>query len=168
VDERAALTGIVFVLKTGIQWRELPWEMGCGSGVTCWRRLRDWQQSGVWDRLHELLLAQLQGAKKLHWSAAVLDSSSVPAKRGGELTGKNPTDRGRLGSNHHVVTDRQALPLCPPNITAANVNDSTTLRMMLARIKPVAGRVGRPQRRPPMLYAENEYHSKVSRLHLRV
>lgn len=88
VDDRAALTGIVFVLKTGIQWRELPWEMGCGSGVTCWRRLRDWQQSGVWERLHKLLLEQLQGAKKLDWNTAVLDSSSVSAKRGANSPGK--------------------------------------------------------------------------------
>jgi transposase len=87
---------------------------------------------------------------------------------GGEPTGKKPTDRGRLGSKHHVVTDRQGLPLCPPNITAANVSDSTTLRMMLARIKPVAGRVGRPQRRPKKLYADKGYHSKSNSLHLRV
>ncbi|KAA8764800.1 transposase, partial [Burkholderia pseudomallei] len=57
VSNRAALTGILFVLKTGLRWRDLPAEMGCGSGVTCWRRLRDWQVAGVWDRLHELLLA---------------------------------------------------------------------------------------------------------------
>lgn len=88
MDDRAALTGIVFVLRTGIQWRELPSEMGCGSGVTCWRRLRDWQQSGVWDRLHKLLLELLQGAKKLDWSGAVLDSSLVPAKRGANSPGK--------------------------------------------------------------------------------
>jgi transposase len=99
VGDRAALTGIVFVLKTGIQWRELPWEMGCGSGVTCWRRLRDWQQSGVWDRLHELLLEQLQGAKKLDWSAAVLDSSSVPAKRGENLPGKTRRIAGGSGAS---------------------------------------------------------------------
>ena len=59
VDDRKALTGVLFVLKTGIPWEDLSQEMGCGSGMTCWRRLRDWQQAGVWDKLHQKLLEQL-------------------------------------------------------------------------------------------------------------
>ena len=59
VPDRAAFTGIVFVLKYGIPWNAIPRELGCGSGVTCWRRLRDWQQTGVFDRLHRELLDQL-------------------------------------------------------------------------------------------------------------
>ncbi len=82
VDDRAALTGILFVLKTGIPWEMLPQEMGCGSGVTCWRRLRDWQAAGVWDRLHQTLLDRLGDAGRIDWSRASLDSASVPAKRG--------------------------------------------------------------------------------------
>jgi transposase len=82
VPDRAALTGIIFVLKTGIQWEDLPAEMGCGSGMTCWRRLRDWQVAGVWARLHRVLLERLHEAGKLDWSRASLDSASVPAKRG--------------------------------------------------------------------------------------
>jgi transposase len=82
VPDRAALTGIIFVLRTGIQWEDLPAEMGCGSGMTCWRRLRDWQAAGVWARLHRLLLERLHGADRLDWSRASLDSASVPAKRG--------------------------------------------------------------------------------------
>jgi transposase len=58
VPNRAALTGIIFVLKTGLPWEYLPPEMGCGSGITCWRRLRDWQQAGVWERLHQVLLGE--------------------------------------------------------------------------------------------------------------
>jgi transposase len=107
VDDRAALTGIVFVLRTGIQWRELPSEMGCGSGVTCWRRLRDWQRNGVWDRLHKLLLEQLQGAKKLDWSGAVLDSSSVAAKRGANSPGETrPIAVGPAASTTSSPTDK--------------------------------------------------------------
>ena len=56
VDDRAALTGILFVLRSGIPWEMLPQEMGCGSGMTCWRRLRDWQAAGVWERLDHVLL----------------------------------------------------------------------------------------------------------------
>ena len=82
VADRAALTGILFVLRSGIPWELLPQEMGCGSGVTCWRRLRDWQPVGVWDRLHRTLLDRLGRADRIDWSRASLDSRLVPAKRG--------------------------------------------------------------------------------------
>jgi transposase len=82
VDDRAALTGIIFVLKSGIPWEMLPKEMGCGSGSTCWRRLRDWQEAGVWEQLHRVLLNRLGEADEIDWERASLDSASVPAKRG--------------------------------------------------------------------------------------
>ena len=82
IDDRAALTGIVFVLKSGIPWEMLPKEMGCGSGSTCWRRLRDWQEAGVWEELHRVLLDRLGEANQVDWERASLDSASVPAKRG--------------------------------------------------------------------------------------
>jgi transposase len=92
ISDRQALTGIVFVLKSGIPWEMLPKEMGCGSGMTCWRRLRDWQEAGVWQKLHELLLAQLREADQIDWSRAVVDSASVRAVGGG---GKNRTQSHR-------------------------------------------------------------------------
>ena len=79
VDDRKVLTGILFVLKTGIRWEDLPQEMGCGSGMTCWRRLRDWHEAGVWQALHELLLAELNSTDQIDWSRAAVDSSSVRA-----------------------------------------------------------------------------------------
>src|SRR5882672_2924393 len=79
ISDRAALMGILFVLKTGMAWRDLPLEMGCGSGMTCWRRLRDWQEAGVWDKLHRLLLQQLEDGMRIDWSRAVVDSSSIRA-----------------------------------------------------------------------------------------
>jgi transposase len=82
VPDRAALTGIIFVLKSGIPWEMLPQELGCGSGMTCWRRLRDWQEAGVWEDLHHELLDRLGGAGQIDWSRASLDSVSIPAKRG--------------------------------------------------------------------------------------
>ena len=82
IPDRAALTGIIFVLRSGIPWEMLPREMGCGSGMSCWRRLRDWQAAGVWAALHRVLLERLHGAGQIDWRRAALDSASVPAKRG--------------------------------------------------------------------------------------
>jgi transposase len=87
IDDRAALTGIVFVLKSGIPWEMLPQEMGCGSGSTCWRRLRDWQEAGVWGELHRVLLDRLGEADRIDWERASLDSASVSAKRGAKRPG---------------------------------------------------------------------------------
>ena len=88
VPDRAALTGILFVLRTGLPWECLPIEMGCGSGMTCWRRLRDWQRLGVWAALHRALLERLEGAGQLDWSRASLDSASAPAKGGDRRRGR--------------------------------------------------------------------------------
>src|SRR5918998_4900160 len=72
VPDRAALTGILFVLQSGIPWELLPQEMGCGSGMTCWRRLRDWHAAGVWERLHRVLLDRLGAADQIDWERASL------------------------------------------------------------------------------------------------
>lgn len=84
LEPRKALTGIVFVFRTGIPWNELPEEMGCGSGVSCWRRLEAWQKAGVWEKLHQVLLNKLREADKIDWSRATMDSASVRAMAGGK------------------------------------------------------------------------------------
>ena len=80
LDDRALLSGILFVLKSGIPWRMLPQELGFGSGVSCWRRLGEWQAAGVWSQLHAEMLRRLHEAGRIDWSRACLDSASVPAK----------------------------------------------------------------------------------------
>jgi transposase len=82
LDDRLALQGILFVLHTGIAWQHLPAELGFGSGVTCWRRLDEWQRAGVWEQLHALLLARLRASGELEWARAVIDSSQIQAKKG--------------------------------------------------------------------------------------
>src|SRR5215213_8451101 len=82
IDDCAALTGILFVLKSGIPWEMLPQEMGCGSGMTCWRRLKEWHEAGVWAELHRVLLDRLGKADEIDWERASLDSASVPAPGG--------------------------------------------------------------------------------------
>jgi transposase len=88
LDDRKVLCGILFVLHTGIRWEFLPQELGFGSGMTCWRRLRDWHEAGVWDRLHQELLAELHAAGHLDWSRAVIDGSHVRALKGGPKPGR--------------------------------------------------------------------------------
>jgi transposase len=82
IDDRSALTGILFVLKSGIPWEMLPQEMGCGSGMTCWRRLKEWHEAGVWEELHQRLLDRLGEADQIDWERASLDSASVAAPGG--------------------------------------------------------------------------------------
>jgi transposase len=82
LDDRKILTGILFVLMSGIPWEMLPQEMGCGSGMTCWRRLWAWEKAGVWKNLHRVLLSELRGAEKIDLSRVVVDSSSVRAVHG--------------------------------------------------------------------------------------
>lgn len=97
VPNRAALTGILFVLRSGIEWQMLPKEMGCGSGSTCWRRLEDWQRRGIWKRLHRTLLDRLAEAEQIDWSRAAVDSRSVPAKRGARRPARTRRTRGSRG-----------------------------------------------------------------------
>jgi transposase len=81
LDDELSLNGILFVLRTGIPWEDLPKELGFGSGMTCWRRLREWQAAGVWHRLHMLLLAELPVAGHLDFSRVSLDGASVSSPR---------------------------------------------------------------------------------------
>ena len=84
IPDRAVLTGILFVLRSGLPWNMLPREMGCGSGTTCWRRLVRWQRAGVWKRLHRVLLTELRQCGQIHLARAVVDSASLRALRGGK------------------------------------------------------------------------------------
>lgn len=166
VDHRKALTGALFVLKTGIPWEDLPQEMGCGSGRTCWRRLHDWQHAGVWGRLVELLPAELQGAGRIDWSRAAIDGSLTRAPGGVEDSGPSPTDRGRPGVKHHVLVDANGLPLAP-GAAPANVPEINHLIPMVDAVPAVPGRRGRPRRRPAALYADRAYDSAPHRVRLR-
>ena len=109
INDRAVLTGILFVLKTGIPWECLRRELGCVSGITCWRRLH-----GV---------RAPRRAKQIMWGRASVDAASVSAPAGGEHTGRNPTDRGKLGCKHHLMVDQRGLPPVA-QISGAHVHDS--------------------------------------------
>src|SRR5262249_1541950 len=95
LPDRNVLTGILFVLKTGIPWEYLPYEMNCGSGMTCWRRLRDWHKDGTWPRIQEVLLTKLRGADKIDWSRALIDGGVVRAAYRGEASCPSPVGRSK-------------------------------------------------------------------------
>ncbi len=156
--DRAALAGIVFVLKSGIPWEMLPQEMGCGSGSTCWRGLRDWQEAGVWEKLHGVLLpGPARGGQRDRLGARLPGLGERAGQKGGQRTGPNPTDKGKPGSKRHVVSDREGVPLAVV-LTAANVHDSKVLEESVDAIKPIKrpGR-GRPRKRKKKLHADKGY-----------
>ncbi len=95
LSDRAALTGILFVLRSGTPWEMLPQEMGFGSGMTCWRRLRDWQQAGVWQKLQQVLLDRLGRHNAIDFSRAALDSAAAAAKKGARRPARTPPTAAR-------------------------------------------------------------------------
>nr|WP_229204666.1 IS5 family transposase [Duganella sp. CF458] len=158
ISDRAALTGILFVLQSGIRWNQLPQEMGCGSGISCWRRLRDWQEAGVWEQLHLLLLTKLRMTERLDFSRVIVDSV------GAGQTGPNPTDRARPGSKHHLATDANGTPIAII-LAGANRNDVTQLLPLIDAIPRISGLRGRPLSKPKRVYADRGYdHDKYRKL----
>jgi len=166
LDYRTILTGILFVLKTGIAWEDLPAELGWGCGKTCRHYLQVWSQAGVWQRLHAVLLAELNEADQIDWERALIDASFAKAPEGGEDTGPNPTDRGKSGSKHHVLTDAHGIPLAA-TVTAANVNEVTQVFQVLTRMPAVGGKPGPKRQKPERLQGDRGYDSEPVRRLLR-
>lgn len=111
LDRRKVLTGIMFVLKSGIGWEDLPQEMGCGSGMSCWRYLDAWQRAGVWHKVHVALLDRLREDERLDLSAAVVDSSHVRAVGGAKVPVPAPWIGGKRGPNTTLSRMRKAFRL---------------------------------------------------------
>jgi transposase len=166
LDDRKALTGILFILKTCIPWEDLPVEMGCGSGMTCWRRLHDWQEAGVWFRLYQVLLDRLEDAGKIDWARAAVDSTFARAFGGVEASGPNPTDRGRPGVKQHVLVDAQGIPLAA-DTTPANTPEIKELLPLVDCCGPLDEESGQPQHRPKAVYGDRAYDSEPHREELR-
>lgn len=161
IGHRTALKVIWFVLVSGCRWEDVPLELGC-SGRTAHRRLRHWEELGIWDRLHADLLRLLRQAGKLDPDVAVVDSVLVRAFGGGEATGPSPVDRRKKGSKHTLLVDRHGVPLAV-HTAAANASDHTQIIPVVLDFPQVPGQPGRPQTRPDELYADRGYHSDATR-----
>jgi transposase len=166
LDDRKALTGILFVLKTGIPWEDLPQEMGCGCGMSCWRRLHAWQVQGIWLQLLQVLLERLDEAGQIDWSRAAVDSSFSRAFGGVEGSGKNPTDRGRPGVKHHALVDGHGIPLAG-DITPANTPEIKELLPLVDSAGPLDNATDVPKHRPKKIYGDRAYDSEPHREKLR-
>jgi transposase len=169
-EDRAVLGGIIYVLRAGVPWRLLPAkELGCGSGVTCWRRLWDWQQAGVWEQLHHRLLDWLGDDARIDCRGPPSTVCECVSPAWGELTGANPVDRGKPGSKYHLLIDATGIPLAV-GLSAANTHDSQLLEQLVDGVPAVIGprgRPGRPRKRPVKLHADKGYDYSSCRRALR-
>jgi transposase len=144
-----------FFVREGVQWRELRATDGRVSGSTLRRRLDEWHATALLRRVHAVLVRMARsGPEAAAWDVAV-DSCSVRAKRGGELTGPSPTDRGKPGTKYHVVVSTEGLPLAVVP-SPANVHDTKLFPDLLRLAQVVCGAIGR-------LYADAGYDSADNR-----
>ena len=152
---------IWFVMATGCRWRDVPPEMGC-SGRTAQRRLRHWEELGVWDRLHGHLLKLLRQSGQLDTDLVIVDSVVVRAFGGGEATGPSPVDRRKSGSKHTLLVDRHGVPLAI-RTAGANASDHTQIIPLILDFPKVAGQPGRPKQRPDQVMADRGFDSQDTR-----
>src|SRR4051794_29459364 len=146
-----------FFVREGVQWRELRARGDRVCGATLRRRLREWSDAALLRRVHAMLVGMVRSGPEAAAAAwdIIVDSCSVRAKRGGELTGPNPTDRGKRGTKYHVVVASEGIPIAALP-SAANVNDTMLFPALLRRALVVCAAIAR-------LYADAAYHSAENR-----
>jgi len=161
IGNRPVLKVIWFVLVTGCRWADVPCELGC-SGRTAHRRLRLWEELGIWDRLHADLLRLLRQADKLDPDVAIVDSTFSRAFGGGDQTGPSPVDRRKKGTKHTLLVDRHGVPLAI-RTAGANASDHTQIIPVVLDFPTVGGKPGRPKELPDEVYADRGYDSEATR-----
>lgn len=161
VGHRTALRVIWFVLATGDRWEDVPHELGC-SGRTAHRRLRAWEEAGIWDRPHADLLRLLRQAGKLDTDLVVVDGVYARAFGGGEQAGPSPVDRSKLGTKHTLMVSRSGVPLAI-RTAGANESDHRQIIPLVLDFPRVGGKPGRPKELPDVVYADRGYDSEAAR-----
>jgi transposase len=152
---------IWFVLTTGCRWEDVPRELGC-SGRTAHRRLRLWEELGVWDQLHQRLLEMLRRTGQLDPEVVILDGVIVRAFGGGQDTGPSPVDRRKKGSKHTLLVDAHGIPLAI-RTAPAQASDHTQIISLLLDFPQVGGQPGRPKELPDIVVADRGYDSDPTR-----
>lgn len=165
IPHRTVIQVIWFVLITGCRWEDVPLELGC-SGRTAHRRLRCWEEQGIWDRLHADLLGLLRQTDKLDPHLVIVDSVILRAFGGGEKTGPSPVDRRKKGSKHTLLVDRHGIPL-EIHTAGANASDQGQIIPLVLDFPKVGGKPGRPKELPDTLIADAGYDSNSTRWLLR-
>lgn len=165
VRHRTVLKVIWFVMATGCRWKDVPLELGC-CGETARTRLRDWEQLGIWDQVHHVLLTLLRRKGQLDMHTAIIDSTQVRAFGGGDLSGPSPVDRRKKGTKYTLLVDRHGVPLVI-HAASANTSDHRELLPVTAAFPSVGGKPGRPKTHPDRLYADAGYDSEPARCVLR-
>jgi len=165
IGHRVVIRVLWFVLTTGARWEDVPEELGC-SGRTAHRRLRAWEEAGIWDRIHADLLGALKRAGKLDLDTVIIDGVTVRAFGGGEATGPSPVDRRRPGSKHTAMVNKAGAPLVV-RTAGANASDHRQILSVLMGFPRVGGAPGRPKELPDELYADRGYDSEPLRARLR-
>jgi putative transposase len=120
IPSRVVLNGILYVLRTGCQWKAAPKEYGSGS--TLHRRFQEWEEANIMDTIVEMMLTWYDKTKGIDWQWQSIDTKMAPAPLGGEETGPNPTDRSKIGTKRHLLIDGNGAPLAF-HLTAANRHD---------------------------------------------
>jgi putative transposase len=131
IPHRTCLDGILYVLRTGCQWKRAPREFGSGS--TLHRRFQQWVGRGVFKRIWRLLIKQYDALRGIRWHWQAIDSATTKAPLGGAATGKSPVDRGKLGTKRHVLTDQRGAPI-GLEVTGANRHDSQAVGATLGSL----------------------------------
>lgn len=165
VAHTAVVRVIWYVLATGVRWADVPPELGC-SGRTAHRRLRAWEEAGIWDRLHADLLRLLRAAGKLDTDLVVIDGVYVRAFGGGEQTGPSPVDRRKPGTTHTLMVSRSGVPL-QIRTAGADASDHTQIIPLVLDFPRVGGKPGRPKELPDDVYTDRGYDSEATRSILR-
>ena len=162
---RIVLKVLWFVLATGCRWADVPLELGC-SGRTAHRRLRDWEERGIWQQIHLHFLEHLRKIEALDLEIVVVDSVQVRAFGGGEDTGPSPVDRGKTGSKHTIMVDSNGVPLAI-HTAPANESDQREIIPIVLDFPQITGKPGRPKQHPDEVYADRGYDSASTRALLR-
>lgn len=166
VGHRVVVRVLWYVLASGVRWADVPAELGC-SGRTAHRRLRAWEEAGIWDRLHADLLRLLRRAGKLDTDVVIVDGVIVRAFGGGEQTGPSPVDRRKLGTKHTLLVSRSGVPLAIRTAGANASDHRQILPLVLLDFPQVGGKPGRPRAKPTEVYADRGYDSESTRQLLR-